>query len=209
MSIASPFQDNIRRLMDVAVALVALLFFFPLCLIVALSIKLQDGGKILYAQDRIGLGGRTFKCWKFRSMVVNAQERLDALLVSDTNARDEWLRDHKLKRDPRITKLGLFLRKSSMDELPQLYNVLMGEMSIVGPRPIVAAEVHRYRRQFRHYCSVKPGLTGLWQVSGRNNTSYRRRVAIDTLYVRNRSIGLDLKILAATIPAVLLRDGSY
>ena len=150
-----------------------------------------------------------FKCLKFRSMLVDADRRLQELLAQDPVARAEWERDHKLRDDPRITALGSFLRRSSVDEIPQLFNVLRGEMSLVGPRPIVAAEVPRYRRYINHYCSVTPGITGLWQVSGRNDVSYRRRVALDVTYARSKSLLFDLKILAATVPAVLLRKGSY
>jgi lipopolysaccharide/colanic/teichoic acid biosynthesis glycosyltransferase len=142
-------------------------------------------------------------------MLVDSDARLRQLLAESPEARAEWERDHKLRNDPRITALGSFLRRSSLDELPQLFNVLTGEMSLVGPRPIVTAEVKRYGRRFGHYCSVRPGITGLWQVSGRNDVSYRRRVAIDTCYAQRQSLALDLRILVATIPSVLLRKGSY
>jgi lipopolysaccharide/colanic/teichoic acid biosynthesis glycosyltransferase len=195
--------------MDVMIAGCGLVFLMPLLLVVAILIKLQDGGPIFFAQPRLGRAGRMFNCWKLRTMVVDAQARLDDLLSRDPAARREWERDHKLKSDPRITALGSFLRKSSIDELPQLINVLLGEMSIVGPRPIVRAEIPRYARRFEHYCSVKPGLTGLWQVSGRNNTTYRRRVAMDSLYARRRTLMMDVAIILATVPAVLQSRGSY
>jgi lipopolysaccharide/colanic/teichoic acid biosynthesis glycosyltransferase len=198
-----------RRAMDVMIAGCGLVFLMPLLLVVAILIKLQDGGPIFFAQPRLGRAGRMFNCWKLRTMVVDAQARLDDLLSRDPAARREWERDHKLKSDPRITALGSFLRKSSIDELPQLINVLLGEMSIVGPRPIVRAEIPRYARRFEHYCSVKPGLTGLWQVSGRNNTTYRRRVAMDSLYARRRTLMMDVAIILATVPAVLQSRGSY
>lgn len=140
---------------------------------------------------------------------MDSQERLARHLAQDPAARREWEKDHKLRDDPRITALGRFLRKSSIDEIPQLLNVLAGEMSIVGPRPIVLDEIYRYGSRFASYCKVRPGITGLWQVSGRNNVNYRRRVAMDVAYVRNRSVLLDLKIIAATIPAVLQSRGSY
>jgi lipopolysaccharide/colanic/teichoic acid biosynthesis glycosyltransferase len=142
-------------------------------------------------------------------MVVDADARLAALLECDPVARREWERERKLRDDPRITWLGAFLRKSSIDELPQLLNVLRGEMSLIGPRPIVDAEVPRYGRWFRAYCSVRPGISGLWQVSGRNDVSYRRRVALDVMYVRQRSFMLNVWIALRTVPAVLLREGSY
>jgi lipopolysaccharide/colanic/teichoic acid biosynthesis glycosyltransferase len=178
-------------------------------ILTALVIKLQDGGPILFGHTRLGYGGRSFKCLKFRSMVVDAEERLQRLLEHDPIARKEWAADQKLRVDPRITPFGVLLRKSSIDELPQLLNVLRGDMSIVGPRPIVQAEISRYGRFYRHYCAVRPGITGLWQVSGRNDVTYRQRVALDSLYARRRSLGLNVWILFKTVPAVLLRKGSY
>ena len=208
--LARPSADQtLTTALNVMVALLALVFLLPVMLFVALAVFAQDGGPILFAHRRIGLNGRTFPCLKFRSMAVDAEERLAALLASDPTARAEWEADHKLRRDPRVTHLGAFLRKTSLDELPQLINVLRGEMSLVGPRPIVEAEVPKYGRRFRNYCQVKPGITGLWQVSGRNDTSYRTRVALDCVYARRRNIGLDAYIIAATVPAVLTRRGSY
>lgn len=197
------------RVLDVTVALIALIIVLPMLLLIAAMVKMQDGGPVLFAQARIGRGGRRFRCYKIRTMVVDAQARLEAVLASDPAARREWERDHKLRNDPRITGLGRILRESSLDELPQLFNVLNGEMSIVGPRPIVEAEVVRYGRAFRHYCSVPPGITGLWQVSGRNDVEYRERVALDVLYARKRSVTRNLSIMVMTVPAVLLRKGSY
>ncbi|CAN5153456.1 sugar transferase [soil metagenome] len=200
---------DLSRVVDIIVAAAALVFIGPLMLLVALAIKLQDGGPVLFGHVRIGRDGRTFRCLKFRSMVVDSNERLQALLARDEAARREWAADHKLRNDPRVTRLGTFLRKSSVDELPQLINVLRNEMSLVGPRPIVESEIVRYGRAFSRYCSVRPGVTGLWQVSGRNNVSYRRRVALDVLYARRRSFRLYCYIMLKTIPAVLLREGSY
>ena len=200
---------DLCRLFDVAIALAVLVFVAPLMLVIAGLIKFQDGGPALFGQSRIGKGGRSFKCLKFRSMVVDAEARLNALLARDPEARREWEADHKLRKDPRITALGAFLRKSSLDELPQLFNVLKGEMSLVGPRPIVTAEVVRYGRWFPYYCAVKPGVTGLWQVNGRNDVSYRRRVALDVLFARTNGVRRYLTFMAATVPAVLLRSGSY
>jgi exopolysaccharide production protein ExoY len=195
--------------MNFLVALAALVFLSPLLIAVAALVWLQDGGPPVFAHRRIGRDGRYFKCLKFRSMRIDAEQRLGELLASDPEARAEWERDHKLRNDPRVTKLGAFLRKSSLDELPQLVNVIRGEMSLVGPRPIVDAEVAKYGRRFRHYCAVKPGITGLWQVSGRNDTSYRSRVAMDCIYAARRNALLDAKVLVATVPAVLLTRGSY
>lgn len=204
---ASPL--DMARTLDILIAIAALWFFAPLMLILALAIKAQDGGPITFGHARIGRDGATFKCFKFRSMVVDAETRLQNLLAADAMARAEWEVDHKLRKDPRVTALGNLLRKSSLDELPQLINVLRGEMSIVGPRPIVAAEIVRYGRSFRYYKAVRPGITGLWQASGRNNVSYRRRVAMDVLFAKRQSFGLYVYILLKTVPAVLLRDGSY
>lgn len=191
------------------IALLALVFLLPLMLAVALAIWVQDRGPVLFAHRRVGLGGRSFHCLKFRSMALDAEARLQSLLANDPAAAAEWAADHKLRNDPRVTPLGAFLRKTSLDELPQLFNVLKGEMSLVGPRPIVDAEIVRYGRRFTDYCKVKPGITGLWQVSGRNDVSYRTRVAMDAVYAKRKCGRLDVWILAATIPAVLARKGSY
>lgn len=197
------------RTLDVAIALLALLFVLPLMTLIAAAIFLQDRGPILFRHRRIGRGGKPFYCWKFRSMAVDAEARLSEMLRRDAAAREEWARDQKLRDDPRVTSLGSFLRRSSLDELPQLFNVLQGTMSLVGPRPIVDAEIARYGRRFRHYCAVKPGITGLWQISGRNDVSYRTRVALDCLYAKSQSPALYIWIVMVTIPAVLSRRGSY
>jgi lipopolysaccharide/colanic/teichoic acid biosynthesis glycosyltransferase len=202
-------DDSRVRFMDVTIVVLALLFLLPLMVIIALAIVAQDGGPILFAHRRIGRDGRPFYCLKFRSMAIDAESRLAALLASNPIARAEWARDHKLRSDPRVTPLGAFLRRSSLDELPQFFNVLRGEMSVVGPRPIVEAEIYRYGRRFRHYCAVKPGITGLWQVSGRTDVDYRARVAMDCLYVKSKSPWLYVWIIIATVPAVLMRRGSY
>jgi exopolysaccharide production protein ExoY len=205
----SATRVDVTRALDILIALSVLIFMAPLMIMVAVAIKVQDGGPILFGHGRVGLDGRAFRCWKFRSMVVDAEARLAALLARDPQARSEWDADHKLRHDPRVTAFGRFLRVTSLDEFPQLFNVLAGEMSLVGPRPIVTAEVGRYGRWFDRYCAVRPGITGLWQVSGRNDVNYRQRVAMDVLYAKSRSMGLYLKILVATVPAVLLRQGSY
>lgn len=198
----------LSRAFDIALAVGALIFLAPLMIVVAVLVQL-DGGPAFFAQGRIGRHGRIFRCLKFRSMVPDAQERLNELLARDPAARAEWAATHKLRNDPRITKLGAFLRKSSLDELPQLFNILLGQMSFVGPRPIVPAEAERYGIHLRHYCAVRPGLTGLWQVSGRSDVDYRTRVVMDVAYVRSKCLALDLQILVRTVPAVLLRRGSY
>jgi lipopolysaccharide/colanic/teichoic acid biosynthesis glycosyltransferase len=200
---------DVIRAFNIAASLSILVFAAPLMLLIALLIWMQDGGNVLFGHTRIGFRGERFKCLKFRSMVMDADVRLKRLLASDPEAREEWARDHKLRRDPRITPLGAILRKLSLDELPQLINVLRGDMNLVGPRPIVDGEIERYGHYFSHYCSVRPGITGLWQISGRNDVSYRRRVAMDVIYARVRSPLMDMYILLGTIPAVLLRKGSY
>ena len=201
--------EHVDTSLNFLLALAAFVFILPLLVIVAAAILCQDRGPVVFAHQRVGRNGRPFYCLKFRSMAADAEQRLADVLASDPAARAEWEADHKLKNDPRITPLGHFLRKSSLDELPQLWNVMRGEMSLVGPRPIVFDESARYGRRFRHYCAVKPGITGLWQVSGRNDVSYRSRVAMDCLYARKKSAALDAWILLATIPAVLCRRGSY
>lgn len=198
-----------QRAFDLLIAAPLLLVLSPLLMLLALAVWINDGGPAFYGQMRIGQHGRTFRCWKFRSMVTDSDAVLAAVLARSTAARAEWERDHKLKVDPRITWLGAMLRSSSLDELPQLWNVVCGEMSLVGPRPIVVAEVGRYGSRFHDYCGCRPGITGLWQVSGRSNLRYSRRVAIDTLYARRSSLKLDALILALTVPAVLFRRGSY
>ncbi len=194
---------------DVVAAIGLLVFTLPLMGFVALLIKLSDWGPVFYSHERIGYGGRSFRCWKFRSMVQGADVRLATLLAHDSVARAEWDETQKLQIDPRITVIGRLIRKTSIDELPQLFNVVMGDMSLVGPRPIVASEIPRYGRAIRHYVSVRPGITGLWQISGRNNTTYRRRVALDVLYARRRSLSTNFHILWCTPMAVLNRVGSY
>lgn len=208
-SVAPRPGELVSRALDISIALAALIFILPLMLTIAIAVKLSDGGPVLFSHRRIGRDGRVFGCLKFRTMVVDAEARLNALLASDEAARREWALDHKLRNDPRITPFGQFLRRSSLDELPQLLNVLRGQMSIVGPRPIVQGEVARYGRRFASYCAVRPGITGLWQVSGRNDVSYRRRVACDVIYARRRSVSRDVFIILWTVPAVLKGQGSY
>lgn len=200
-------QAYFGRAIDVCVAAVILVTVLPVFIVLCVAIWFHDGGAPIFAHRRIGRGGNPFPCLKLRTMVVDAEQRLQELLRSDPSAAFEWHVHQKLRNDPRITPLGAFLRKTSLDELPQLINVLAGQMSLVGPRPIVMAEAERYGRYFKFYCAVRPGITGLWQVSGRNDVSYRRRVAIDTVYARSRSVSMDLAILFRTVPAVLSARG--
>jgi len=189
-------------------ALLILVLISPLMALVAWLIWKRDGAPIFFGHYRVGRDGELFRCLKFRSMYRDADRMLKDLLESDPQARAEWDRDQKLGNDPRITPVGHFLRKTSLDELPQLFNVLRGEMSLVGPRPITTGELTRYGAARWHYLSVQPGMTGLWQVSGRNNTTYDERVALDRRYVEARSFRLDLSILFRTIKVVVARDGA-
>jgi len=204
-----PSSDHAQRAFDLIVASAIVLVFLPFLLLIAFAVAITSRGPIVYRQRRIGRDGLPFLVWKFRTMVTDAEERLADLLSCDAAARAEWACDHKLRFDPRVTPIGAFLRKTSLDELPQLINVLQGRMSLVGPRPIVLAECDRYGRYFAAYCSVRPGITGLWQISGRNDVSYRRRVAYDVMYSRRRSVLMDCKILALTLPCVAMQRGAY
>jgi Undecaprenyl-phosphate galactose phosphotransferase WbaP len=195
--------------MDLAVTLSAGICILPLVGMIAAIIKLTSAGPIFYSQERLGRNGRKFRAWKFRSMVSNADQVLKVYLAKHPELREEWERDYKLKNDPRITRIGRFIRKTSLDELPQIWNVICGDMSLVGPRPIVQAEIAKYKETYRQYTRVTPGISGLWQVSGRNNTTYDERLAYDRYYVENWSPWMDLYILSRTIRVVLLREGAY
>ena len=197
-----------KRLLDVIGAVVLGLVFAPLMLVILFLMHKGDGS-VIYRHWRVGRGGQMFSCLKFRTMVPNADQVLRDLLESDSELHAEWVRDHKLRNDPRVTRLGRFLRRTSLDELPQLLNVLRGEMSLVGPRPVIREELLRYGRNVNTYLAAKPGITGLWQVTGRNDTDYRRRVVLDTYYVRNQNLLLDLYILAKTTGVVLGGNGAY
>jgi exopolysaccharide production protein ExoY len=200
--------DPGNRVLNRALAAVLLLLLAPLMALVAFLIWRRDGAPIFFAHYRVGHDGRMFRCLKFRTMLRDAEPALAALLARSPQARAEWARDQKLLDDPRITPVGAFLRRTSLDELPQLFNVLRGEMSLVGPRPITVGELLRYGSDRWHYLSVRPGITGLWQVSGRNNTSYEERVAIDRRYVEQRSAWFDARILLRTVRVVLGREGA-
>ena len=199
----------IKRIFDLACSIFGILVLLPLFLVVALLIKAESKGPVVFSHGRVGKGGREFRCYKFRTMVADAQKVLQDLLARDPQARAEWDRDFKLKNDPRITRIGSFLRRTSLDELPQLINVLKGEMSLVGPRPIVLEEVDRYGDKARYFFKVTPGITGLWQVSGRNDISYEERVLLDEYYAKNWSLWLDIEIIIRTFGAVFKKDGAY
>ena len=208
-NLAFRLNQIIKRIFDVVLTLSGGLFLLPLFLGICVWIKTDSQGPAIYKQRRVGKDGKEFDCYKFRSMVVDSKERLEKLLATDPKAKEEWERDFKLKNDPRITKSGAFLRKTSLDELPQLLNVLKGEMSLVGPRPIVQKEVPRYEQYIKEYYMVLPGITGLWQVSGRSDTTYPERVAMDMWYVHNWSVWLDLVLLWRTVTAVIQSRGAY
>jgi Undecaprenyl-phosphate galactose phosphotransferase WbaP len=198
----------IKRSVDLVGALALAIVFSPLMVAIVLLMG-RRGGSVIYKHRRVGRDGRTFECLKFRTMVPNADQVLRDVLERDPELKAEWVRDHKLRNDPRITRIGRFLRRTSLDELPQIWNVVRGEMSLVGPRPVVREELLRYGRQVGAYLAAKPGITGLWQVTGRNNTDYRRRVVLDTYYVCNQNLALDLYILFKTTGVVLGGNGAY
>jgi exopolysaccharide production protein ExoY len=208
LAIAAPKAMRLKRVLDLVLGLLllpfVLLILAPVCLLVML-----DGGRPVYRHLRLGRGGCTFYCYKVRTMVPDAEAQLKALLDSNHLAREEWSERFKLKRDPRVTRLGQFLRKTSLDELPQLWNVLRGEMSFIGPRPIIPDELERYGDRATAYLACAPGISGLWQVSGRNDASYEQRVLLDERYAREWTFALDAQILLRTLPVVLRARGSY
>ncbi|HYO84095.1 MAG TPA: undecaprenyl-phosphate galactose phosphotransferase WbaP [Bryobacteraceae bacterium] len=204
-----PTERAMKRFVDLLVGSVLAAVILPTAAMIAILVRVESPGPVLYGHVRIGRNGRRFKVWKFRSMVVDGERVLRNHLENNGEAAKEWAATQKLRTDPRVTRTGRILRQPSLDELPQLWNILRGEMSLVGPRPVVQAEVARYGDAIALYNMVTPGLTGLWQVSGRNNTTYEERVRLDSYYVRNWSIWLDLYVLAKTIRVVLLREGAY
>lgn len=204
-----PIGGLCKRGFDVVVAAIGLVALSPLLLMLALLVKLSDGGRIFYGHRRVGRDGSSFLCLKFRTMAENGDEILAAYLERNPQLRQEWLATRKLQNDPRITPVGSVLRKLSLDELPQLINILRGEMSFVGPRPVVEDELELYGAAVECYLKSRPGLTGLWQISGRNDVSYSARVAFDRHYVENWSFAFDLVIIVKTFPAVLSSRGSY
>ena len=198
-----------KRFFDFFASLLGLIIISPVLLIICLLIKFSSKGPAIYSHSRYGRNGKTFPAYKFRSMVQNADTILNEFLEKNPKQKKEWEDDQKLKNDPRITWIGKILRKTSLDELPQLINVLKGEMSLVGPRPIVKNEIEKYGKNYSLYKRVRPGITGLWQVSGRNNTTYEERINYDCYYVRNWSLSLDFYLLFRTIKVVLFREGAY
>jgi exopolysaccharide production protein ExoY len=205
---STPVGMTFKRTVDIVLALSGIVLLAPLFVICFFMTAVTSPGPVLFRHRRIGFNGKHFDCLKFRTMVVDAPERLRHLLESDPLAAAEWATNRKLRDDPRITAIGAILRKSSLDELPQLFNVLKGDMSIVGPRPVTDEELERYASSIGAYLSCRPGITGLWQVSGRSTTTYTKRVACDTYYARNWSMALDAKILVVTIPALLVSENA-
>jgi lipopolysaccharide/colanic/teichoic acid biosynthesis glycosyltransferase len=202
-------NSPLTRVFDLALILLAAPYILLAFLVISLLIMLDSRGSVFYRQTRIGKGGHKFQALKFRTMVLNADQILQRYLDESPELQAEWKATHKLKRDPRVTRVGAILRKLSLDELPQLWNILIGDMGLIGPRPIVDAEIEKYGRCFELYIQARPGLTGLWQVSGRSDTSYQRRVELDEYYLLHRSIKLDLIILLKTVYVVLGRKGAY
>ena len=200
-----------KQVFDKVFSFTACVFFFPVALAIALAIKIEDGGPVFYLHERVGLGGKLFKLIKFRTMCPNADRLLEEILRDNPHLRSEWERNFKLKDDPRVTRVGRFLRKTSLDELPQFINVLKGDMSVVGPRPVVPEELEKYYGdKAEYYISVKPGITGYWQVEARSDVcDYRERVEMDVWYVKNMSFWLDMKIIAKTVWVMLTGKGAY
>ncbi|MEY8099547.1 sugar transferase [Falsihalocynthiibacter sp. S25ZX9] len=195
-------------LFDKCFAVFALLFFMPFFVLISVVVLLTEGGPVFFAHQRIGKNGKSFKCFKFRTMAIDASEQLASLLAQDPIAKAQWDATQKLDDDPRVTCLGEFFRKTSLDELPQFWNVLKGEMAIVGPRPIVEDEMARYGKNIDAYLSVKPGITGFWQVNGRSDTSYEERVKMDVEYVQTKTFPKDIGIILKTVKVVLSRSGA-
>lgn len=201
------YPDALQRSLDVTIALAALLVLWPVMLITSILVRLSGPGPIIYSHKRLGRNGEVFGCLKFRTMRADADRILLALLESSPPLMAEWQQDRKLRKDPRITAIGGFLRRYSLDELPQIFNVLRGNMSIVGPRPLATDESHYYADSYAVYCSLKPGITGLWQVSGRNEVCYDYRVQLDCEYARMRSLRSDIWIILRTVPVVFRGTG--
>lgn len=208
-NLARPVNRYIKVIFDYLLTILGLLVIWPFLLLIAAWVYADSPGRVIFSHERIGKGGKSFKCYKFRSMCADADKKLAELLASDREAKKEWEQSYKLKNDPRITKSGAFLRRTSLDELPQILNVLKGEMSLVGPRPVVKAELEKYGSYGSDYLLVRPGITGLWQVSGRSDTTYGERVQMDSWYVRNWSVWLDIFLLWRTLKSVLRREGAY
>ncbi len=201
---------GVKRIFDIVFSVGALIFFLPLAIVITLLILIFSPGPIFHLCQRVGKDRQIINCWKFRTMCTNAEEQLHTILATSPHLREEWYASYKLKNDPRITLIGKFLRKTSLDELPQFFNVLKGELSVVGPRPVTEEEVNNYyKNQADKILSIKPGMTGLWQTSGRNHISFEERVAMEAYYVDQQSFALDLKIILKTIKLMLFSLNGY
>ena len=215
ITLAEPFECPVRhiplkRFFDLCFTLCVFAFGFPIFFLIAIAIRLTSSGKIIYSHERIGRGGKPFRCYKFRTMYRDADRRLNKVLGSNPALRKEWELRRKLKKDPRVTPIGHFLRKTSLDELPQFWNVLRGDLSLVGPRPVVRSELETYYGvKAKRILSIRPGLTGLWQVSGRNDTTYLTRILLDEKYIEKQTFLLDLRLILKTIPTMLFSKGAY
>lgn len=203
-------HNIVKRAFDIFFSILILSVTSPLMFFIALTVRFSSKGKIVYAHERIGRGGKPFRCYKFRTMYPDADMRLKEILENCPHLKNEWEQNHKLKNDPRVTPIGKFLRKTSLDEFPQFWNILKGDLSVVGPRPVIQQEVIRHLGpKAAKILSIRPGLTGVWQVSGRNDISYANRIKLDEQYVDTQSLYLDLKIIAKTIPSMFLSKGAY
>ncbi|MCK9226052.1 MAG: exopolysaccharide biosynthesis polyprenyl glycosylphosphotransferase [Candidatus Muirbacterium halophilum] len=208
-NLLSPYRNLIKRLFDIFGSIIGIIILSPVFIFIIIAIKLTSKGPVFYAHKRLGKNKKIFGCWKFRTMVLNADKILEEWLEKNPEIREEFYKDFKLKDDPRITSIGNFLRKTSLDEFPQLWNVIKGEMSLVGPRPIVEKEVFKYKEWSDMLFRVKPGITGMWQASGRNDIEYDDRVELDMYYIKNWSLWLDIVIIIKTIIAVFMKKGAY
>jgi len=203
-----PFGGALKRTFDIVVTAALIVVLAPLLFLLALAVKVQDGGPVFFVQQRVGYRGGRFPCLKFRSMIVQAEARMEDVLRDDPEAAREWREKQKLTRDPRVTSVGIVLRATSADEFPQLINVLRGDMSIVGPRPMLPEQTDDYGPAYSRYCAARPGITGLWQVSGRSETTFRRRAELDEIYLQGWSLLTDLSLLVRTIGVVVRKRGA-
>jgi undecaprenyl-phosphate galactose phosphotransferase len=208
-NLANPLNYFLKRAIDYLITLILLPLIMPLFIFIALLVKTTSKGPVIFSHERVGKGGKTFKCYKIRTMYIDAEEKLKQILETNPEVKVEWETKYKLTNDPRVTPIGKFLRKTSLDELPQIFNVLKGEMSLIGPRPVTKEELDKYYKEKAElYCLIPPGITGLWQVSGRSNLTYEERVNLDCWYIRNWSLWLDLVILLKTVKVVLKGEGA-
>lgn len=204
------FEETIKRGFDILFSLFILVLFSPLFILIGLGIYFTSKGPIIYGHTRVGLHGRLFKCYKFRTMYLDAECKLEALLKNDNKLQEEWKNHFKLKNDPRVTKIGGFLRKTSLDELPQFWNVILGHLSVVGPRPVSPEEIKLYYKgKASKILSIRPGITGLWQISGRSSLHYHKRVVLDVYYTDTHHFWMDLKLIIKTVPSILFRKGAF